>query len=318
MKVYITQKLPSIAETLLKANKINYGVFPKDRPITKKELIKNAKDADALISLLTDKIDKEVINSLTNCKVIANYAVGYNNIDVKYANSKNIIVTNTPDTLTDSTADLALTLILACARRLFESEKFLRAGKYKTWKPELLLGYELKNKILGIIGAGRIGQATAKRAAAFGMKIIYYNKSKKENIEKELNAKKVSLNQLMKLSDFISIHLPLNSKTFHILNDKNLKLVKNNSVIVNTSRGEVIDEKALLNLLKKNKNYTAGLDVFENEPFINKELLKYKNVVILPHIGSATVEARTAMAKLATENVISVLKFKKPLNPVIF
>lgn len=318
MKVYITQKLPSIAETLLKANKINYKVFPKDRPITKKELIKNAKDADALISLLTDKIDKEVIDSLTNCKVIANYAVGYNNIDVKYANSKNIIVTNTPDTLTDSTADLAITLLLACARRLFESEKFLRAGKYKTWKPELLLGYELKNKTLGIIGAGRIGQATAKRAAAFGMKIIYYNKSIKENFENELNAKKVSLNQLMKLSDFISIHLPLNSKTFHMLNEKNLKLVKRNSIIINTSRGEVIDEKALINLLKENKIYAAGLDVFENEPFINKELLKYKNVVILPHIGSATVEARTAMAKLAAENVVGVLKLNKALTPVKF
>ncbi|OGU34008.1 MAG: D-glycerate dehydrogenase [Ignavibacteria bacterium GWB2_35_6b] len=318
MKVYITQKLSSIAETLLKANKINYEVFPKDRPITKKELIKNAKDADAVISLLTDKIDKEVIDSLSNCKVIANFAVGYNNIDVQYANSKNIIVTNTPDTLTDSTADLAITLILACARRLFESEKFLRAGKYKTWKPELLLGYELKNKTLGIIGAGRIGQATAKRAASFGMEILYFNKSKKEKFEEELKAKKVSLNQLMKLSDFISVHLPLNLKTFHILNDKNLKLVKKNSIIVNTSRGEIIDEKALLNLLKKNKNYIAGLDVFENEPFINKKLLKYKNVVILPHIGSATIEARTAMAKLATENVISVLKFKKPLNPVMF
>lgn len=318
MKVYITQKLPSIAETLLKANKINYKVFPKDRPITKKELIKNAKDADALISLLTDKIDKEVIDSLTSCKVIANYAVGYNNIDVKYANSKNIIVTNTPDTLTDSTADLAITLLLACARRLFESEKFLRAGKYKTWKPELLLGYELKNKTLGIIGAGRIGQATAKRAAAFGMKIIYYNKSIKENFENELNAKKVSLNQLMKLSDFISIHLPLNSKTFHMLNEKNLKLVKRSSIIINTSRGEVIDEKALINLLKENKIYAAGLDVFENEPFINKELLKYKNVVILPHIGSATVEARTAMAKLAAENVIGVLKLNKALTPVKF
>jgi len=318
VKVYITQKLSSIAETLLKANKINYEVFPKDRPITKKELIKNAKDADAVISLLTDKIDKEVIDSLSNCKVIANFAVGYNNIDVQYANSKNIIVTNTPDTLTDSTADLAITLILACARRLFESEKFLRAGKYKTWKPELLLGYELKNKTLGIIGAGRIGQATAKRAASFGMEILYFNKSKKEKFEEELKAKKVSLNQLMKLSDFISVHLPLNLKTFHILNDKNLKLVKKNSIIVNTSRGEIIDEKALLNLLKKNKNYIAGLDVFENEPFINKKLLKYKNVVILPHIGSATIEARTAMAKLATENVISVLKFKKPLNPVMF
>lgn len=318
MKVYITQKLPSIAETLLKANKLNYEVFPKDRPITKKELIKNAKDADALISLLTDKIDKEVIDSLSNCKVIANYAVGYNNINVKYANSKNIIVTNTPDTLTDSTADLAITLILACARRLFESEKFLRAGKYKTWKPELLLGYELKNKTLGIIGAGRIGQATAKRAASFGMKIIYYNKSKKENFENELNAKKVSLNQLMKSSDFISVHLPLNSKTYHILNDNNLKLVEKNSIIINTSRGEVIDEKALINLLKKNKIYAAGLDVFENEPFINKELLKLKNVVVLPHIGSATVEARSAMAKLAAENVISVLKLNKALTPVKF
>lgn len=318
MKVYITRRLPSIAEKNLKANKLNAVSFKYDRPITKKELIKNAKDADAVITLLSDPIDKEIIDNLPKCKVIANYAVGYNNIDVKYAHSKNIIVTNTPDILTDATADLAMTLLLACSRRLFEAEAYLRAGKFKSWEPELLLGYELKNKTFGIIGAGRIGQATAKRANAFGMKIIYYNKSKKEGFEKEIGAKRVSLNQLLKKSDFISLHIPLNPKTYHLLNSQNLKLLKENSIIINTARGEVIDEKALINLLRKNKIYAAGFDVFENEPVINKDLLKLKNVLVLPHIGSATVETRTAMAKLAAANVINVLKNKKAVTPVKF
>jgi len=316
VKVYITRKLPEIAEKHLKANKLDVSSFKYDRAISKKELIKNAKDADALITLLSDKIDKEIIDNLPKCKVIANYAVGYNNIDTVYAKSKNIVVTNTPDILTDSTADLAMAILLTCSRRIIEGETYVRAGKFDGWKPNLLLGYEFRNKTFGIIGAGRIGQATAVRAKAFGMKIIYYNRSQKENFEKEQNAKKVSLNQLLKTSDFISVHLPLTPQTFHLLNKENLKLLKKNAIIINTARGEVVDENELIKLLKTNKIYAAGFDVYENEPAINKELLKLKNVLVLPHIGSATIEARNAMAKLVADNVISVLKHKKGVTPV--
>lgn len=316
MKVYITRKLPEIAEKHLKASKLDVSSFKYDRAISKKELIKNAKDADALITLLSDKIDKEIIDNLPKCKVIANYAVGYNNIDIQYAKSKNIVVTNTPDILTDSTADLAMAILLTCSRRIIEGETYVRAGKFDGWKPNLLLGYEFRNKTFGIIGAGRIGQATAVRAKAFGMKIIYYNRSQKENFENEQNAKKVSLNQLLKTSDFISVHLPLTPQTFHLLNKENLKLLKKNAIIINTARGEVVDENELIKLLKTNKIYAAGFDVYENEPAINKELLKLKNVLVLPHIGSATIEARNAMAKLVADNVISVLKHKKGVTPV--
>ncbi len=315
-KVFITREIPSAAFDLLKKKGYKVSVYSKDFPIPRKELLKNINDADAVISLITEKFDKPVIDKLTRCKVIANYAVGYNNIDVGYAKKKNIIVTNTPDVLTDSTADLTLALILAGSRRIIEAEKFLRARKYKGWQPKLLLGIELKNKILGILGAGRIGTAVAERAQAFGMKIIYCNQVKNEVLEKRFYAKKVSLNSLLKNSDIVSTHLPLNKNTFHLLNKEKLSLMKKTSILINTSRGEIIDEKELIILLKRKKIFCAGLDVFENEPDINPELLKLDNVVLLPHIGSATEEARTSMALLAAENVIAVLSGKKAITPV--
>ena len=315
-KVFITREIPSAAIDLLKKHGHNVAFYKKDSPISAKELQKNIKDADAVISLLTEKFDKAVIDQLKNCKVIANYAVGYNNIDVDYAKKKNIIVTNTPDVLTDSTADLTLALILACSRRIIEAEKFLRAKKYKGWKPNLLLGMELKNKLLGIIGAGRIGTAVAIRAKAFGMKIVYSNKIRNEILEAQTKAKKVSIDNLLKTSDIVSVHLPLNSNTFHILNKEKLNLMKPSSILVNTSRGEIIDEKELIKILQIKRIRCAGLDVFENEPDLNKEFYKLKNVVILPHIGSATEEARTNMALLAARNVIAVLSGEKAITPI--
>lgn len=316
MKVYITREIPEIAFRLLKKNKIYFEYYKKDQPIPKKLLLQKVKDCDALISLLTDKIDKEVMDRMTSCKIIANYAVGYNNIDINYASKKKIIVTNTPDVLTESTADLTFALILACARRIIEGEKLLRNGLYNGWKPKLLLGMELKNKIIGILGAGRIGTAVAKRAKSFGMKVIYCDNKINSTIEKEFNAKKVSLENLLSSSDVISIHLPLNKETFHLLNEKRMKAMKQNSILINTSRGEIIDEPALIKLLKKNKFMAVGLDVFENEPVINPALLNFPNVIVLPHLGSATYDARSAMAELAAKNVINVLKGLNPLTPV--
>ena len=316
MKVIITDKIPIVAEQLIKRAGFGVKVIKRDKNFSKNVLIKNIKDADAVISLLSDKIDKEVIDNMRRCKIIANYAVGFNNIDLAYAKSKGIIVTNTPDVLTDATADLAMTLILSCARRFHEAEKLVREKKFKGWAPELLLGYDLKCKTLGIIGAGRIGQATALRALGFGLKILYYNRTRKTEFENQTKAKKVSMNLLLKKSDFISIHLPLTNETKLLINRDNMKYLKSNAIIVNTSRGEIIDEKYLIQLLKSRKIFAAGFDVYENEPKLNPKLLKLENAILLPHIGSATVETRNAMAELAAKNVINVLNHKKVLTQI--
>lgn len=316
MKVFITRKLVGKAEKMLKANGIEVKTFREDRAISRAELLRNVKDADGMITLLTEKIDREMINSLRRCKIIANCAVGYNNIDIRYANEKNIIVTNTPEILTDATADLTVALILACARRLGEGERMMRKNEWTGWKPQQLLGIEMRNKTIGIVGAGRIGYAVAKRMKSFGTKIIYFDRKNNLKFEKEFSAKRFSLNALLKRADIISVHLSLNEKTFHILNKENMKLMKSTAVIVNTSRGEIIEEKSLIKLLRTNKIFAAGFDVYEGEPKINAQLRKLNNVFLLPHIGSATVETRSAMAELCARNVVNVLNGKKPLTPV--
>jgi glyoxylate reductase len=316
MKVFITRDIPEVAYKLLKKNRINFDYYKEDRPIPKIILQKKVIDCDALIPLLTDQIDSHIIDQMPNCKVIANFAVGYNNVDVEYAKSKKILVTNTPNVLTESTADLTIALALSCARRLYEAERIVRLQKYKGWKPKMLLGVEMKGKVFGILGAGRIGSAVAVRAHAFGAKIFYYDSHKNYEIDNGFNARKVTLNTLLRKSDFISVHLPLNKNTHHFLNKERLSLVKPTAILVNTARGEIIDESFLTKMLRKNKIRSAGFDVYEEEPAISKELLKLHNVVLLPHIGSATEEARSGMAELAAGNVINVLQGKKPLTPV--
>ncbi len=316
MKVFITREIPEIAIKLLNDNKFSVVIHKGNKKISRTELIKNIRDADGVISLLSDSLDKSVISEMKKCKVIANYAVGFNNIDVKYAKGKGIVVTNTPDVLTDATADLAIALALSCARRLSEGENLIHNNKFTGWSPKLLLGYEMRNKIFGIIGAGRIGTATAIRAYAFGTKIIYFSNSINPELQNKTAARKVSLNYILKNSDFISVHLPLTEKTYHLLDKSKLMLLKNTAIIINSARGEIIEEKALIELIKKKQIFAAGLDVYENETEINKELLKLKNVVLLPHIGSATVEARNKMAVLSAKNIINVLKGKMPITPV--
>ena len=266
MKVFITREIPETAFQLLKRNKIPFEYYKKDSPIPRKILLDKVNTCTALISLLTEKIDSELIDRMPDCKIIANVAVGYNNIDVEYAKKKNIIVTNTPDVLTESTADLTMALALTCARRLYEGENLVRSKKFKGWKPKLLLGVEMNGKIFGILGAGRIGTAVAKRAYSFGTKIFYYDRSRHIKLEKQFNAVKVSLRTLLTKSDFVSIHLPLNKSTYHLLNEEKLKLLKNSAILLNTARGEIIDETSLLKILKENRFRAAGLDVYENEP----------------------------------------------------
>ncbi len=316
MKVFITRKFPGEPEKYLRKEGFKVEVYNSQDAIPRELFLKKTKNADAVLAVLSEKVDKEAIDNFKNCKIVANCAVGYNNIDVNYAKEKKLIVTNTPDVLTDATADLTVGLILACARNFYKGEKTVREQLFTGFKPFMLLGMELKNKTVGIIGAGRIGQATAKRLHAFGTKIIYYSRTKNSNFEKAYSAKYKTLNSLIATSDIISVHLPLNSSTHHILNKQNLKLMKKSAIIVNTSRGEVIDELPLISMLQKKKIFAAGLDVYENEPNVNSKLLELDNVYLLPHLGSATFEARSAMSLLAARNIVRVLKGKSPITPI--
>jgi len=315
MKAVIPGNIPQAAAELLKKEGFKLSIITEDES-DREDFFNNIEDADAVISLINQKFNPYVIEKMKKCKIIANYGVGFNNIDVQYAKEKGIIVTNTPDVLTDSTADLTLALVLGCARKITEAEAFVREGKFLGWRPQLFLGTELKNKIFGVIGAGRIGSAAAIRAYSFGMKIIYYSKKENKLLKKVAKAKKVSLNSLLEKADFISLHVPLTSETYHLLNKEKLSLIKPAGVLINTARGEIVDEQELIELLKKKKISAAGFDVFENEPNLNPDLFKLDNVLLLPHIGSATIEARTNMALLAARNVAAVLKGKKPLTPV--
>lgn len=291
-------------------------VNKEDRTLSKEELIKNISEVDAIMCLLTDNIDKEVIGKAYNTKIIANCAVGYNNIDVEAAKIRGIKVTNTPDVLTDTTADLTFALILGVARRIVEADNFARVGLFKEWGPNLFIGQEISNKTLGIIGAGRIGKAVAKRAKGFNMNILYFKRNKDEDFEKETGAEYVDLDTLLKNSDFVSIHVPLTKETHHLIGKRELTLMKKTSVLINTSRGPVVDEEALVEALKFKKIWGAGLDVFEKEPQIHNGLKGLNNVIILPHIGSATIETRRKMAMMAAQNIVEVLYGREPINPV--
>lgn len=315
MKIFVTREIPEIGLKLLR-KKYDVKIHSSPLPISSSQLVKNAKDCSALVSLLTDKIDKNIIDSMPNCKIIANYAVGYNNIDVVRAKSKGIVVTNTPDVLTDSTADLAIALTLSCGRRFYEGEKLVRQNKFKGWHPNLLLGMELKDKYFGILGAGRIGTATAIRAHSFGCRILYYSNRVNPELERKTNAKKVSLNSIIKTSDILSLHLPLTKKTNNLLNSEKLEMLKSTAILINTARGEIVDEIKLIKMLKSNRIFSAGFDVYQNEPKINSQLLKLDNVILQPHLGSATIEARNKMSKMVADNVIAVLSGKKPITPV--
>lgn len=314
MKVFVTYKIPDAGINLLRKY-FDVEVYEGEKFLTKEEMMNRIKDVDAVITQLRDPVDKEFIDAGKKLKIIANYAVGYNNIDVDYAKKKGIYVTNTPGVLTEATADIAWALLLAVARKIIPADKFTRDGKFEGWKPQLFLGYEIYGKTLGIIGMGRIGKAVARRAIGFGMKILYHNRKRVED-DYKYNAKYVDLETLLKESDYISIHTPLTKETYHLLNKERLSLLKPNAIIINTARGPVVDEKALYELLKDGKIAGAGFDVYENEPEITKGLERLDNVVLLPHIGSATYETREKMSLMVAENVIDALNGKKPKNLV--
>jgi lactate dehydrogenase-like 2-hydroxyacid dehydrogenase len=322
LNIYVTRIIPQPGLDIVQQNIEHVEINPDDLILSRDVLLQKVKGCDGLLPLLTDKIDAEVMDTAgKQLKVIANYAVGFDNIDVKAATARGIMVTNTPGVLTDATADHAWALIFAASRRIVESDKFTRAGKYHGWGPMMFLGGDITGRTLGIVGAGRIGAAVALKSRGFNMRVLYSDEVANPTIEKEVGAKKVPFEQLMRESDFISVHVPLLPSTRHLFNDESFKLMKKSAYLVNTSRGPVIDEAALARALKNGVIAGAGLDVFEEEPKIHPDLVGLDNAVITPHIASATIETRTKMATMAAQNLVDGLSGKRPtnlLNPEVF
>ena len=302
MKVLLTRRIPSAVLARLQALH-EVELFDGASPISESELSHRISDKDALICLLTEKVSAETLAAAPDLKIVANIAVGYDNIDVAAAKSRGIVVTNTPDVLTEATAEFTWTLILAAARRLGEGERLLRRKEWRGWALDFMLGTELRGKQLGIIGRGRIGRAVAAKAPAFGMNAVFAKHD-------------LSLDELFVSSDVISIHVPGGESTYHLIDRKRLARMKRSAILVNTSRGSVVDEEALAWALKERLIAAAALDVYEKEPAVHEALLTMDNVVLAPHLGSATRETRTAMADLAVENVLAVLDGRPAKTPV--
>lgn len=319
--VYITRKVPE--EALKALTEIaEVSMWPHEEiPVPRQKLLEEASRADALFTMLSDKIDVELLNQARNLKVVANLAVGYDNIEIEAATKKGVAICNTPDVLSDTTADLTFALLLATARRIVESAFYLKEGKWENWGPLLLAGADVHHKTIGIIGMGRIGQAVAKRATGFEMEILYHNRSRNEKAEQEIGATYCSFEDILKKSDFIVCLAPLTAETRGIFNKEAFKQMKNNAIFVNASRGDLVDEEALYHALINQQIKGAGLDVFCNEPIsADHPLLTLPNVVATPHIGSASVETRLAMVKLASRNIVNVLQNIRPeaiINEVV-
>ncbi len=318
-RVLVTIKIPDSTLSLLKEH-FEVDANEEDILLPREELVARMKEADGVFSLLTDRIDSSVIEQLDRTRVIANCAVGFDNIDIDAATKKGIVVTNTPGVLTGTTADFAFSLLCAAARRVVEGDKYSRAGKFKRWGLLLMLGQDIHGKTLGLLGMGRIGQAMAKRARGFGMNVIYNDICRYDDFEKEHKVTYMEQEDVIQNADFLSIHVPLVEKTRHMISDRQFGMMKPTAVLINTSRGPVVDEDALVRALREKKIFAAGLDVYEHEPSITKELIGLDNVVLAPHIASASVETRTRMANLAAENLISFFstgKAKTPVNPEV-
>ena len=314
--ILVTRKLPSSVLAKLSAV-ADVDLYTGEAAIPADELRARVAGKDALVCLLTDAIDRSVIDAAPGLKAIANVAVGYNNIDVPYARSRGIVVTNTPDVLTESVADFTWALILAITRRLSEGERLVRRGEWKGWALDLLLGTELRGKQLGLIGVGRIGRAVAARAAAFGMRVAYT--SRREIVGTRINSgpgEPMPLDRLLLTSDIVSLHVPLTPETRHLIDKRALTRMKRSAYLINTARGPVVDEAALAWALQHHLLAGAALDVYEHEPVVHPDLLSLENVLLVPHLASGTTETRTAMANLAVENVLAVLAGRPALTPV--
>lgn len=315
--VYITRRIPD--STLEKISEVCQVEMweEEDVPVPRAVLEEKIENIDGLFCLLTETIDEELLQKAKQLKVISNMAVGYNNIDVAAATEKGIFVTNTPGVLTETTADLTFALLMATARRIVEASDFLREGSWKTWSPMLLTGQDIYGATLGIIGMGRIGESLAKRAKGFDMRILYHNRSRKEEAEKTWGIEYADLDSLLRESDFVCVMTPYTEETRNLIGDRELSLMKKSAILINTARGGIVNEAALYEALKQNKIWAAGLDVFEQEPVDpDHPLLTLPNVVTLPHIGSASIQTRTRMAELAAANLIQGVMGETPQNRV--
>ena len=314
--VYITRQLPRQAVEMLKPE-CSVEINPHDRALSRGELEEAIKGVDGIITLLSDNIDAELIDMNPDLEVIANYAVGYDNIDVEACSDRDIAVSNTPGVLTETTADLAWALILAAARRIPEADRYTREGRYEGWGPMLMLGSDVHSKTLGVMGLGRIGKAVARRGSAgFDMDVIYYNRSRDEEFEQEYGVEYRPLDELLEQSDFVSLHLPLTPATEKLIGEKELDKMKDEAYLINTARGAVVDENALLHALREGEIAGAGIDVYEDEPKLTPGLAGLDNLVMLPHIGSASVETRSEMAVMAAENMLAGLRGERMPNRI--
>ena len=312
--MYITRKILDPAVPML-SKECKVSLNKKPKPPSRAEILKNVAGKDGILCMLSDRIDAQVMNAAgPNLRVISSYSTGFEHIDVKEATVRGIYVTYTADILAEATADLTFALILACARRIISADRYVRANRWKVgWSPDLMLGYNVHGTTLGIIGLGRIGAAVARRAKGFNMKILYYNRSRNLHRESELGAAYAELDDLLAQSDFVSVHTSLNSTSRHMINKSKLSLMKKTAFLINTARGNVVNEADLAKALKSNQIAGAALDVYENEPLPRTSpLLQMKNVVLLPHIGSATFQTRSKMAQVAAKNLLDVLAGKEP------
>jgi glyoxylate reductase len=316
--VAVTRKVPQSGIDLLRANCGRVDVNPHDRALSRSELLEMIAGRHGVLTVLNDRLDDEAFDAAgPQCKVFANLAVGYNNVDIAAATRRGIVITNTPEVLTETTADLAWSLIMATARRIVESDRFLRTGKWDGWGPMQFLGQDVHGATLGILGAGRIGTAVGRRATGFDMRVLYFDVVDLPNTALDgLGARRVGLHELLRESDFVSIHVPLTDQTHHLIGPAELKMMKPTAHLINTARGPVVDEKALVEALRTRVIAGAGLDVYENEPTITPGLTELNNVVCLPHIGSATTATRSKMAELAATNILAVLRGERPPTPV--
>ena len=313
-KVLVTAGIPESGIKLLREK---YDVQVLENGHSRDDLMNAIKDCHGAVTLLSDTVDDALLSTATKLKIVANYAVGYNNIDVRAAEMRNIMVTNTPGVLTNATAETAFAMMIALTRKIILADRFTHEGRFTGWEPMLFLGDELTGKTIGIVGMGRIGLSMAEKCRAFGMNIIYHNRSRlSEDAEKKLGASYRSMDELLRQSDMISLHTPATPETFHLIDETAFEKMKTGVYIINTSRGNVLDESELVKALRSGKVKGAGLDVYEFEPQITAELFSLDNVILLPHIGSATVEARNRMSEMAAMNVIDTLEGRKPENLV--
>jgi lactate dehydrogenase-like 2-hydroxyacid dehydrogenase len=315
-KIFITGLIPEIAYSKL-SERFHVTMNRSGKPLSKNQIIEGIRDADALLCILSDRIDREVIESNPKLEIIANYGAGFDNIDLQAAKENNTIVTNTPLVSTVSTAELTFALILGITRRISEGERLMRRGDFHGWAPMFHLGTQLKGKKLGIIGMGNIGKNVARIARGFQMEILYNNRSRMTEFEeKEHAAEYRSLEDLLRESDIVTLHLSYHKSLHHCIGKDQLGMMKKSAYLINAARGPLVDEKALLNSLTENEIAGAALDVFEHEPKVTEGLEKLDNVLITPHIGNATIEARTSMAQVAAENIIDALEGNPPKNIV--